>query len=72
MRNIISISLDEDLKKKVDKLAKSKNVKRSNIVKDALLKYLFIEEMKNSRKELRPYAEKAGMFSEEDIFELIS
>ncbi|MDH5718831.1 MAG: ribbon-helix-helix domain-containing protein [Spirochaetia bacterium] len=72
MRNVISISLDEDLKQKVDKLAKSKNMKRSNIVKEALVKYLFIEEMKNTRKQLRPYAVKAGFFSDENIFELIS
>lgn len=72
MRQVISISLEEELKKKLDAIAKSKHLNKSQIVKEALRKYIFLEEMEQSRKELRPYAEKQGFFTDEDIFKEIS
>ncbi|GEM_PF-5422752 len=54
---------------KLDHLVKIKNSRRSDLVLEAIKKYIFIEEMKNTRNQFLPYAEKAGFFSEDDIFE---
>ena len=72
MREVVSISLDKKTKAKLDKYAKRRSVKRSVLVKEALNKYLIVEELKEKRNELRPYAEKQGFFSEEDLFKVIS
>jgi len=72
MRQVISVSLDEDLKAQLDQLAQSKHLNKSSIIKEALRKYLFLENLRSTRETLRPYAEKKGYFSDEDIFRDIS
>jgi len=72
MRQVISISLEEELKDKLDAIAKNKHLNKSQIVKDALRKYIFLEEMEQTRIDLRPYAEKQGYFTDEDIFKDVS
>lgn len=72
MRQVISVSLDEDLKTQLDEIAQSKHLNKSFIIKEALRKYLFLENLNNTRKVLRPYAEKKGYFSDDDIYRDIS
>jgi len=72
MREVFSISLDRKIKRQLDKLAKEKGSNRSVIVKEALKKYLFVEEMRKTRRQLRPFAEKKGIMSEQDVFDIIS
>ncbi|MES0491239.1 MAG: ribbon-helix-helix domain-containing protein [Leptospirales bacterium] len=72
MRQVISISLDEETKERLDNISQSRHLNKSFIVKEALRKYLFLEEMELTRTELRPYAEKQGYVTDEDIFKNIS
>lgn len=72
MRNVLSISINDDMKNKLDRFMDRENTSRSEIVKRALAQYFYMNEMENLRKDLRPYAEKQGVFSEEDVFNTIS
>jgi len=72
MRNILSISVNDDMKNKLDRIMVKENTSRSEIIKRALEQYFYTVEMVNLRNELRPYAEKQGIFSEEDVFNTIS
>lgn len=72
MRKVITVSLQPELSKKLDRSVKISKTTRSDIVKKALDQYLYQQETNRIRAKLRPYAEKAGFYSEEDIFRAIS
>ena len=72
MRKVMSVSIDEELLAKLEKAAKRQHTKRSELVKRALRQYLYLDDMQNIRSRLRPYAEKAGYFSDDDIYNDIS
>lgn len=72
MRNVISVSLQPDLTKKLNKSVKTNKTTRSEIVKKALNDYFHNEEMAEFRRKLRPIAEKAGYFTDEDVFRAVS
>ncbi len=72
MREILSISIDKALKNKVEKAAKIFHISKSELVKKALEKYLLHEDLRELRSILVPKAEKAGYFTDEDVFQDIS
>ena len=72
MRSIVSVSLEKTMKKKLDEAAKKFHVSKSEIIQKALEKYISHENFRELRDILVPYAEKAGYFTDEDIFNEIS
>ena len=72
MRQVITVSLQPELSKKLEKSVKTLKTTRSDIIKRALDQYLYQQETNRLRAKLRPFAEKAGFFSEEDVFRAIS
>jgi len=72
MREILSISLDKNLKNKIEKTASKLSVSKSELVKKAIEKYISHEELKDIRSVLVPYGEKSGYYTDEDIFNEIS
>ena len=72
MREILSISLDKSLKEKIEKTAERLSVTKSELVKKAIEKYIAHEDLKDIRSILLPYAEKAGFYTDEDVFKHIS
>lgn len=72
MREVISVSLTKDLKEKLEKLSKSLENSKSEIVKQALRQFFAKEEFKNLRVKMIPEAKKRGIYTDEDVFEKIS
>ena len=72
MRAVLSISLPEKLAKELDAFAKETGRNKSDIVRESLSLYLWEVRMKRLKKQLRPLAKKAGLMTEEDVFEQIS
>ena len=71
MRESISISLPEDLKAELDEAVSVEGVSRSDVVREAVREYLFIRRFLALRQELIPYAEAAGVFTDEDVFRAV-
>ncbi len=71
MRESISISLPEDLKAELDEAVRAEGVSRSDVVREAVREYLFIRRFRALRQELIPYAEAAGVFTDEDVFRAV-
>ena len=69
MREIMTISLDKELKEKVQRASKQFHVSKSELIKKAIEKYIAHADFKALRDLLVPYGEKAGYFTDEDIFE---
>jgi metal-responsive CopG/Arc/MetJ family transcriptional regulator len=72
MREILSISIDKILKDKVEETAVKYHVSKSELIKKAIEKYISHEELHEIRDILIPNAEKAGYYTDEDIFNDIS
>ncbi len=71
MRESISISLPEDLKAELDEAVRAEGVSRSDVVREAVREYLFSKRLRALRQELIPYAEAAGVFTDEDVFRAV-
>ena len=71
MRESVSISLPEDLKAELDEVVRVEGVSRSDVVREAVREYLFSKRLRALRQELIPYAEAAGVFTDEDVFRAV-
>jgi metal-responsive CopG/Arc/MetJ family transcriptional regulator len=72
MRESISISLPADLKDELDQAMATEGMSRSDLVREALRAYLFARRFRALRATMLPYAESSGVFTDEDVFRLVS
>jgi CopG family transcriptional regulator/antitoxin EndoAI len=72
MRSTITISLPDNLKEEIDRLAKQEGVSRSNIVRDAMRDYLFVRSFRTLRSRMMARAQAKGPFTDEDVFKEVS
>jgi metal-responsive CopG/Arc/MetJ family transcriptional regulator len=72
MRNVLTISLPNKLQKKIDKIAKRRNSSRSDIIRESLKNYLFELEFEELRNKFIPKAQAKGIFTDEDVFKIVS
>lgn len=68
MRESISISLPEEIKAELDRFTASRGVTRSDVVRQAIADYLFVETLRALRAGLMPYAEAKGIYTDDDVF----
>lgn len=68
MREILSVSIGAKLKKKINTAAKKYKTTKSDIVINAVEKYLASIEFQGVREKLMPYAKKKGYLTDEDIY----
>lgn len=68
----VTIRLNEDLDRMLEQAARRSGRARSDIVRDALRRQLAIDTFDALRKEILPYAERAGYLTDEDVFNALS
>jgi CopG family transcriptional regulator/antitoxin EndoAI len=72
MRETITISLPESIKKKLDSIVKAEHTNRSDVVREALRQYFAVREFRRLRGLMSAEAEKKGIYTDEDVFRLVS
>ena len=72
MRNAVTISLPPKLKKDLDRVTALEGVSRSDVIRECLRDQLFLLEFRALRKKGMARARKRGIFTDEDVFKLIS
>jgi len=72
MRESISISLPEEVKTELDRFTAKRGITRSDVVREAITDYLFIQNLRDLRGRLMSAAEAQGIFADEDVFRLVS
>ena len=70
MRETITISIPEDIKRQLDKITEQEGVTRSGIIRESLRDYLFIRQFRSLRK--RMMANASHVYTDQDIFDRIS
>ena len=68
----LTIRLDPDLERQLDKLSKLSGRSRSEIVRDALRRQLAVLQFDQARRQVMPFAEARGYLTDEDVFRTIS
>ncbi len=70
MRETITISIPEDIKKQLDKIMAQEGTTRSSIIRESLRDYLFIRQFRSLRK--RMMAKTPRAYADQDIFDRVS
>jgi metal-responsive CopG/Arc/MetJ family transcriptional regulator len=60
MRQTVAVSLPADLTTRLDAVAEEEGTSRSEVVRDALRRYLALRQFQKVREAVLPYAEAAG------------
>jgi predicted transcriptional regulator len=68
----LTIRLDPELNRQLDRLAKRSGRSRSEIARDALRRQLAVLQLDEARKQILPFAEARGYLTDEDVFREIS
>ena len=72
MNQSMTIRIPDDLRKQLQKISKAEGKPVSDIVRESLKRYLTLYEFERLRAMTIPYAEAQGIYTDEDIFKLIS
>jgi Arc/MetJ-type ribon-helix-helix transcriptional regulator len=72
MKNTLTIRLPEDLQRELDLEVKAEKISKSDIIRDAVSRYLAVRKFQRLRKRVLPFAEAQGLLTDEDIFKAIS
>jgi predicted DNA-binding protein len=71
MSKTITIRLDDDLAETLDHVSNRTGRSKSEIMRDALKRRLSIELLDLAREKLVPLARRQGIYTDEDVFELL-
>jgi metal-responsive CopG/Arc/MetJ family transcriptional regulator len=72
MRKTLTISIPADLAASLDKASKAKGLSRSQYVQATLQQRLWKEDFRGLRAHLVPKARALGVYTDEDVFKLVS
>lgn len=72
MKHAVTIRLDSDLERMLDRFCRRSKRKRSDVVRDALRRQLALMTFEQLRHKAMPFAEARGLLTDEDIFKAVS
>ena len=72
VRNAITIRLDPELEKLLDRLCRSTGRTRSDLVREALRRQLSLLRFEQLRRQVLPFAEARGYLTDEDVARNVS
>jgi predicted transcriptional regulator len=72
MKDTITIRLPEKLQKELEIVVKAEKTSKSEIIRDAVARYLASKRFQQLRKKVLPFAEAQGLITDEDVFKAIS
>ncbi len=72
MEKTITIRLSKKIQEELDSVAKFDNKSRSDIIREALSRYITLKKFQQIRKKVLPFAEAEGLLTDEDVFKAIS
>jgi predicted transcriptional regulator len=72
LATLLTVRLDDELGRELDRMCESSGLTRSDVVRDALRRQLRRMEFEDLRRELMPYAEAQGWLTDEDVFREVS
>jgi predicted DNA-binding protein len=68
----VTIRLEESLQTRLSRLSDATGRTRSDLVREALERQLTLIEFASARRKTRPFAQRAGWLTDEDVFDAVS
>lgn len=68
----LSIRLPPALRRELNRLSKAQDRPASDVAREALRRYIAVEQFRQMRQKLRPKAEARGFLTDEDVFRAVS
>ncbi|MBM4154648.1 MAG: ribbon-helix-helix protein, CopG family [Lentisphaerae bacterium] len=72
MRETLTVSLPGPLRQNLDRMARAEGVTSSEYVRRALKADIFRRALRAARRELVPQARARGIYTDEDVFKIVS
>ena len=72
MRNTMTISLPSEMMKEIARIAKAEGVSKSDVVRESVNRSLFIKNVNAVREWAVPKAQAMGIYTDEDVFKIVS
>ena len=72
MKGTLTIRLDKDLERMLDRLCKRTGESRSDVVRQAVRREVSLRRFEDLRRRAMPFAEARGFLTDEDVFREIS
>jgi len=72
MRQTVTISIPEELKRELDEVTRQEGVSRSDVIRESLCDYLFVRRFRSLRNRMLPDAEAQDVYTDEDVFNRVS
>jgi len=72
MRETITISIPDHLRKELDEITAEEGISRSDIVRESLRDYLFLRRFRSLRNRMMAKVQAQGIFTDEDVFNRVS
>ena len=69
---VITVRLDPDLRRQLDRVCRRWGRSRSDVIRDALRRQLALLQFEQVRREALPFAEARGYLTDEDVFRDVS
>jgi predicted transcriptional regulator len=70
--SVLTIRIDRDLEREIEKAALRRGRSKSAFVRDALRRQLALERLDALRQRIMPFAESRGYLTDEDVFRDVS
>jgi len=72
MRETITVSIPEDLKRELDAVMRREGLTRSDVVRESLKNFLAIRRFRELRMKLTAKAKARGIHTDQDVFDRVS
>jgi metal-responsive CopG/Arc/MetJ family transcriptional regulator len=72
MRETVTISLPQAVRRELDKVAKEDGVSRSDLLRQSLEDFLFVRRFRRLRQRMMAAAQVEGIYTDEDVFTRVS
>ena len=72
MRETVTVSLPQAIRREVDRIAKEEGVSRSDVLRQSLEDFLFVRRFRQLRQRMMAAAQAQGIFTDEDVFNRVS
>jgi len=72
MRQVLTISLTKALSNEVDSFINEENMNRSELIREAVTDYIYFKKLKKLRNRMLMHSKKSNIFTDEDVFDLLS
>ena len=72
MKGTLTIRLDKDLERLLDRLCKRTGRSRSDLVRQAVRREVSLQRFEDLRRRVLPFAEARGYLTDEDVFRDVS